>query len=327
MAKAKPRTGELTTANYGWTKPTVGASNDAWGGYINADLDGVDSVVYSIQTSVPAASITPPAMDGTAAFGAGTTYARADHVHPSDTSRYAASNPAGYQTAAQVTAVLANYLPLVGGTLTGALIGTAATFSGNAQGALIITKQSGSGDAWISYRNSAGTQMGYSGWNHTDSNIYHANQSSQLVLSGTTFNSQFTFQTCPGGGPWSASSDARIKTVEGDYTDGLEAIQGLRPVVYRYLGNDTTHGDFARGAAPYEASPHYNVAKEGKAFVGLIAQEVEAVMPGMVRQRAGFIDGDAVSDFRELDTGELIFALVNAVKTLAARVEALEGAR
>ena len=45
MAKAKPRAGELTTANFGWTKPTVGASDNAWGGYINADLDGIDSVV------------------------------------------------------------------------------------------------------------------------------------------------------------------------------------------------------------------------------------------------------------------------------------------
>ena len=49
MAK-EPRTGELTTANYGWTKPTVGASDDAWGGYLNADLDGIDSVVHSIDT-------------------------------------------------------------------------------------------------------------------------------------------------------------------------------------------------------------------------------------------------------------------------------------
>ena len=58
-------------------------------------------------------------MDGTAAVGTGTTWARADHVHPSDTSRYAASNPSGYQTAAQVTASLASYLPLAGGAMTG----------------------------------------------------------------------------------------------------------------------------------------------------------------------------------------------------------------
>ena len=117
--KVDPRTGELTTANYGWVKPTVGASVDAWGGYINTDLDGIDSTVHGIQASVPAASSTTPAMDGTAAVGTGTTYARADHVHPVDTSRYAATNPSGYQTAAQVTASLAPYAPLASPALTG----------------------------------------------------------------------------------------------------------------------------------------------------------------------------------------------------------------
>jgi hypothetical protein len=92
--KVDPRTGELVTTNYGWTKPTVGASVDAWGGYINADLDGIDSTVHSIQTSVPAASSTTPAMDGTAAVGTGTTWARADHVHPVDASRAPLASPA-----------------------------------------------------------------------------------------------------------------------------------------------------------------------------------------------------------------------------------------
>ena len=115
-----PRTGELvTTANYGWVKPTVGASVDAWGGYINTDLDGIDSTVHSIQTSVPAASSTTPAMDGAAAVGTGTTFARADHVHPVDTSRYAATNPSGYQTAAQVTASLGPYALIASPTFTG----------------------------------------------------------------------------------------------------------------------------------------------------------------------------------------------------------------
>jgi hypothetical protein len=79
--------------------------------------------------NVPAASTTTPLMDGTAAVGTGTTFARADHVHPSDTSRYAASNPAGYQTAAQVTAVLpvaSSTLPLAAGT---AAVGTGTTWA------------------------------------------------------------------------------------------------------------------------------------------------------------------------------------------------------
>jgi hypothetical protein len=57
-----------------------------------------------------ASAVTPsdasPAMDGTAAPGASALYSRGDHVHPTDTSRYAASNPSGYQTAAQVTAAV-----------------------------------------------------------------------------------------------------------------------------------------------------------------------------------------------------------------------------
>jgi hypothetical protein len=46
---------------------------------------------------VPVASSTVPAMDGTAAVGAGTTWAKADHIHPTDTSRAstAAVNAAG----------------------------------------------------------------------------------------------------------------------------------------------------------------------------------------------------------------------------------------
>ena len=48
-----PKAGELTTANYGWTKPNVMGSDDAWGGYLNADLDGIDSVVHGIDTRPP----------------------------------------------------------------------------------------------------------------------------------------------------------------------------------------------------------------------------------------------------------------------------------
>ena len=84
MAKRDPRTGELLTTNYSWTKPTVGSSVDAWGGFVNADLDAIDSVVHGIQTSIPSPSFTQPLMNGTAAAGTAPTWARADHVHPTD---------------------------------------------------------------------------------------------------------------------------------------------------------------------------------------------------------------------------------------------------
>ena len=76
---------------------------------------------YALTSAVPIASNTTPIMDGTAAPGTAATFSRGDHVHPTDTSRYAASNPSGYQTAAQVTTALGGYLPLTGGALTGNL--------------------------------------------------------------------------------------------------------------------------------------------------------------------------------------------------------------
>ena len=77
----------------------------------------------------------------------------------------------------------------------------------------------------------------------------------------------------------------------------------LRPVRYRYK------------------------AEPDKERVGLVAQEVEEVMPGMVTQGEGVIDGQQVSDMRMLDTTELLFALVNCVRQLKAEIAALKAAR
>ncbi len=111
----------------GYTLPT--ASTTVLGG---VKIDGSTVTIASgvISAVVPAKSVTTPIMDGTAAIGSLTTYALADHIHPTDTSRYAATNPSGYQTAAQVTAVLpvvnTATTPLVNGT---AAIGTLTTYA------------------------------------------------------------------------------------------------------------------------------------------------------------------------------------------------------
>ena len=57
MAKKALRAGELTTTWYGLTKPTVGSSNDAWGGMINADLDQIDTVVHGIDVRTAGVSM------------------------------------------------------------------------------------------------------------------------------------------------------------------------------------------------------------------------------------------------------------------------------
>lgn len=150
----------------------------------------------------------------------------------------------------------------------------------------------------------------------------------------------------PGGGAWIATSDNRVKTVSGDYETGLDAVLALHPVRYTFKGNDTLEEprntalktmpepdgtmpeeeSKAAPTVPYVNSPHYQQAIDGEEFIGLVAQEVEPVMPEMVIQQSAFIDGVAVSDLRQIDTAPLVLALINAVKTLNARIEALEGA-
>lgn len=121
--------------------------------------------------------------------------------------------------------------------------------------------------------------------------------------------------TKPGGGGWNASSDARIKTVEADYAAGLEQVLALQPVVYHYNGND---------ADPTAMLNEPEVKAVQRSFVGLVAQAVELVMPEMVYQEEGWIDGKKVTDFRKLDNSPLIYAIVNAIKTIAERLDALE---
>lgn len=113
--------------------------NSTWVHLDHTDITDWDTTLapYALISYIPLGSTTVPLMNGTAAVGNAATWARANHVHPTDTSLYPASNPAGYQTAAQVTAALGNYLPLTGGTLTGIL-----TLVGNPVGNLdAATKQ------------------------------------------------------------------------------------------------------------------------------------------------------------------------------------------
>jgi hypothetical protein len=74
----------------------------------------VNSAISAALTASLAQNL--PQMDGTATIGVATLLAREDHIHPTDTSRYAASNPSNFQNDSQVaTAIsgaLASYVPL-----------------------------------------------------------------------------------------------------------------------------------------------------------------------------------------------------------------------
>lgn len=98
----------------------------------------------------------------------------------------------------------------------------------------------------------------------------------------------------PGGGSWGTFSDKRVKKDIESFKDGLNVINQLKPVTYRY-----------NEKSGYE--------DQNKQYVGFIAQDVEKVAPYMVN----VIDDSAKSglkDKREFDESALTKILVNAVQ-------------
>jgi hypothetical protein len=180
-----------------------------------------------------------------------------------------------------------------------------------------VVKSTGS-DCSYAFQDESGTNRASVLWQHSTGSVllYNAVGGGSLTLDQAQNITITNAALKPGGGPWLATSDARIKNVIGDYRMGLDQILALEPVQFTYRGNDTPDAD--------SLSPHAAVAANQTPFVGLIAQQVETIFPGMVMRREGFIDGVKVDDLRDLDTSSLIFALVNAVKTLKAEIEVLK---
>jgi hypothetical protein len=102
----------------------------------------------------------------------------------------------------------------------------------------------------------------------------------------------------PGGGMWgNSSSDARVKKDIKDFHPGLAELVRLHAVRYKYNGLGGTQDD-------------------GHEFVGVIAQELEKVMPEMVKSRkAKLHPGDAEeTDIKRVDPNAFLYILINAVQ-------------
>jgi hypothetical protein len=280
-------------------------------------------------------STVPPLMDGVATVGVSTAFTREDHKHPSDTSRVAKTGDTmtGNLTMGTGTAII--------------IQGTAPTINmiknASSQSCVLMSQTGGAarwvlqmGESTAETGSNAGSDWTLSRYSDAGANLGNALSVSRATgLVAVTYNFSANNITTgnitanfngykPGGGAWADSSDIRIKNVQGEYKRGLDAVTKLRPVVYTYKGNDTQDAPGATKTAPYPTGSHSQSAADERKFAGLIAQEVEAVFPEMVTLTNAYIDGVPVDDMRVLDTTPLIFALVNAVKELKARIETLE---
>jgi len=102
-----------------------------------------------------------------------------------------------------------------------------------------------------------------------------------------------------GGGSFNSYSDSRYKQDISAYNKGLAELKQVEPKNYRFTA------EFMKSDAPSQQ------------FVGVIAQELEGTA------FANCVKTDD-NGFKIVDTSELTFALINAVKEMSQRIEQLE---
>ena len=160
------------------------------------------------------------------------------------------------------------------------------------EGAQITWLGAGSYSAWRTDLNQDNFRIFSESSNTTTVQIFNYGSGvSNLSIDGDAYK--------PGGGSWSVSSDRRSKENIKNYSKGLKELLKLRPVTFNYKK------EFGWG---------------NKTYAGLIAQEVEKVVPSMVETRGV----KNIKDFKVIDPNELTYMLINAVKELKSENENLQ---
>jgi hypothetical protein len=105
---------------------------------------------------------------------------------------------------------------------------------------------------------------------------------------------------------WIATSDIRLKSNIQDYTKGLDLLKQIKPRTWVYNGK----GGSTKGS-------------EG---LGVVADEIEQVLPSVIKTVLGKLNPEDTenTNIKHVDTTEITWLLVNAVKELAAEIATLK---
>lgn len=107
----------------------------------------------------------------------------------------------------------------------------------------------------------------------------------------------------PGSSHWTIFSDRRLKKEIVPFTDGISVLQQINPVRYQYNGKADT--------------------PEGEEFVGIIAQDVQRVVPYMVGETEYQNARGSKENYLNFDANAFTYLLINSVKELNNSMEEL----
>lgn len=115
---------------------------------------------------------------------------------------------------------------------------------------------------------------------------------------------------CLASSTWGVMSDMRLKENIQDYPRGLQEILALNPIYYQWNG---------KGGVPVDGEIHF----------GLAAQDVEEVLPELIREHE-YVPPEGSDDepmtIKTYSPTDITFALVNAIKELQKQIEELRAA-
>lgn len=195
-----------------------------------------------------------------------------------------------------------SYAPLASPTFTGTVTSTGNITANGADGLKLYAPGGSSSRvytevlgvrSWLTGTLSDGT------WNVTD---FNAGPATRIRIDGSGSCQNAT-------GSWTTLSDERLKLADSikPYERGLDACLALSVVQYRY--------------AP--ATPFTTEEEPGPLRFGLVAQDVQSVIPEIVVETSGMVNGEEVP-LLGLNAGDLVYVLINAVKSLHERLTAAE---
>jgi len=127
------------------------------------------------------------------------------------------------------------------------------------------------------------------------------------------------------GSTWIVPSDSRLKTNIQPYTKGLKEILQINPITYQYNGNGGVGHSKVCTGDPCVEQDVVDTELLSKTHVGVIAQDIQAVVPETVTSHKGKINEDDTdeTDILDFDSHSLTFILINTVKELSAQIDSL----
>ena len=182
------------------------------------------------------------------------------------------------------------------------------------QAALIVrsNNENNSADALATNNYGKGNALSAINWSTGPAASFYANSSQAAVFiqNDSTGNALYVGGDAvrsDGLTTWGVSSDIRLKKNIKPFKDGLEKIIQIEPKSFEYNGLCGT--------------------KEGVQRIGIIAQEIETVLPYTIARRSQKISpkntesSEELEDVRTFNSSSLTFVMINAIKELNEKIE------